>query len=209
MRNRYIIRRRQLHCKAADLEQPFPKNGVFSREQPASHIGVSHLQEMELWGQGEADALLCQQCPASSPWPSGATLCAYSPENSITNAEKNLKWKTDLTVQVISVTHNSSSCATHFKLSNLHVITLMLSAYSEYPTKIAFHADEISRRAVGFLAVQHIEPSPQYASSPDDQRVSLRNADGVLVNKVIELGGDSPEVEVGKAAAHTVLPDLL
>ena len=44
---------------------------------------------------------------------------------------------------------------------------------------------------------------------PDDQRVTLRNPDGVLVHQIIELGGYSSEVEVCQAAAHAVLPDLL
>lgn len=44
---------------------------------------------------------------------------------------------------------------------------------------------------------------------PDDQGVALWDADGVLVNQVIELGGDSPEVKVLQASAHAVLPDLL
>ncbi len=44
---------------------------------------------------------------------------------------------------------------------------------------------------------------------PDDQRVTLRNPDGVLVHQIIELGGYSSEVEVCQAATHAVLPDLL
>lgn len=81
--------------KAADLEKPLPKNGVLGREQSASHIGVSHLQEVKLWGQGEADALLCQQCPASSPWLSSATLCTYLPENSVISANQSANHKQD------------------------------------------------------------------------------------------------------------------
>ena len=55
--------------------------------------------------------------------------------------------------------------------------------------------------------------SDQFVSAglftPDDQRVSLRNPDGVLVHQIIELGGYSSEVEVCQAAAHAVLPDFL
>ena len=46
-------------------------------------------------------------------------------------------------------------------------------------------------------------------STPDNKRVALRNADGVLVHQVIELAGHTPEVEVLHTLAHTVLPNLL
>ena len=49
----------------------------------------------------------------------------------------------------------------------------------------------------------------RFARSPDNQRVALRNADWVLIHQVIEFGGNSPEVEVSKAATHAVLPDFL
>ena len=50
---------------AANLEESFPKNGVFSCEQAAGYVRVGYLQEMEFWGQGQADAFLRQQSPAS------------------------------------------------------------------------------------------------------------------------------------------------
>lgn len=44
---------------------------------------------------------------------------------------------------------------------------------------------------------------------PDDEGVALRDADGVLEDKLVELGGDGAEVEVLQAAAQAVRPDLL
>ena len=54
------------------LEQPLPQLRVLIRQQPSRHIGVRNLQEVELGGQGQADALLhregegvceCVLCP--------------------------------------------------------------------------------------------------------------------------------------------------
>jgi hypothetical protein len=43
----------------------------------------------------------------------------------------------------------------------------------------------------------------------DDEAVPLRDAYGVLVDQLVELAGDGPEVEVSQALALAVTPDLL
>ena len=45
--------------------------------------------------------------------------------------------------------------------------------------------------------------------TPDNQGISLRNPNWILIHQVIELGRDSSEVEVSQTATHAVLPDLL
>lgn len=50
----------------AYLEEALPESWVFVSEQAARDIGVGHLQEVELGGQGHADSLLGQQRPAAS-----------------------------------------------------------------------------------------------------------------------------------------------
>ena len=44
---------------------------------------------------------------------------------------------------------------------------------------------------------------------PDDQGVALGDADGVLVDQVVEPGGDGAEVESRQALAQAVRPNLL
>ena len=45
--------------------------------------------------------------------------------------------------------------------------------------------------------------------APDDEGVALGDADGVLVDQVVEAGGDGAEVERRQALAQAVRPDLL
>ena len=52
--------------------------------------------------------------------------------------------------------------------------------------------------------IEHRRNSP-----PDDQGVALRNADGVLVDEVVELGGHTPEIKVCQRLPQGVRPDLL
>ena len=48
----------------------------------------------------------------------------------------------------------------------------------------------------------------RHHNPPDDKGVALRNADGVLVDKVVEFGGHTPEIEVCQGLPQGVCPDL-
>ena len=50
--------------RAADLEEALAQGRILVSEQAARHVGIRHFQEMEVWLQPQANALLRQQRPA-------------------------------------------------------------------------------------------------------------------------------------------------